>query len=68
MARIDVVLSAGDEDAAKIIEAINQFPAYTVERAEMEAHVFMVLARVAWREADFLRASEARRAKRAAPR
>jgi hypothetical protein len=62
--RIIVEFKAESEDGAEILAAINQFRPYTVERAEMEAHLFMVLARVAWREADQLRAVERRLAKR----
>jgi len=64
LTRLQVVFTAADSDAAEIIEALNQFKPYTVERAEMEAHLFMVLARVSWREADLLRAVERKRAKR----
>jgi hypothetical protein len=65
--RLQVTFKAEDEGAAAIVEAVNQFRPYTVERAEMEAHLFMVLARVAWREADMLRAAE-RRASNRKPR
>ena len=61
--RLAEVRVVGDVTAA-IVEAVNQFRPYTVERAEMEAHLFMVLARVSWREADLLRAVERKRAKR----
>jgi len=64
MTRILVEFRAEDEGAAAIIEAINQFPPYTVERAEMEAHLYMVLARCAWREADRYRQTERRIANR----
>ena len=64
MTRLQVTFKAEDEGAAAIVEAVNQFQPYTVERAEMEAHLFMVLARVAWREADMLRAAERRAANR----
>jgi len=66
--RLQVTFKAEDEGAAAIVEAVNQFRPYTVERAEMEAHLFMVLARVAWREADRLRAAERRTARRLAKR
>jgi len=62
--RILVEFKAGDEGAAQILTALAQFPQYTVERAEMEAHLFMVLARCAWREADRHRQIERRRANR----
>jgi hypothetical protein len=62
MTRILVEFRAEDEQGAEILTAINQFSPYTIERAEMEAHLFMVLARVAWREADQLRRIENRRA------
>jgi hypothetical protein len=62
--RILVEFRAEGEDGAKILAAVNQFRPYTVERAEMEAHLFMVLARSAWREADQLRAIERRRTSR----
>jgi hypothetical protein len=58
--RLLVEFRAEDEGAAAIIEAINQFPAHTVERAEMEGHLYMVLARCAWREADRHRQVERR--------
>ncbi len=64
MTRILIEFKAEGEDGAEILAAINQFRPYTVERAEMEGHLFMVLARCAWREADQLRAVERRRAKR----
>jgi hypothetical protein len=64
MTRILVEFKAEGEDGAEILAAINQFRPYTVERAEMEAHLFMVLARSAWREADQLRAIERRRTSR----
>jgi hypothetical protein len=62
--RLRIDFRAEDEGAAEIVKAVNQFQPYTVERAEMEAHLFMVLARVAWREADMLRAAERRAANR----
>jgi len=62
--RLVVEFKAEDEQAAEIITALNQFQPYTVERAEMEAHLFMVLARVSWREADQLRAIDRRRSNR----
>jgi hypothetical protein len=62
--RILVEFKAEDSEAAEIIEALNQFAPYTVERAEMEAHLFMVLARVSWRDADRLRQTERRLANR----
>jgi predicted nucleic acid-binding protein len=58
--RILVEFKAEDEGAAEILEALNQFDPYTVERAEMEAHLFMVLARVSWRDADRYRQIERR--------
>jgi hypothetical protein len=64
MTRLVVEFRVEDEGAAEIITALNQFRPYTVERAELEAHLFMVLARVAWREADRLRAVERRIANR----
>jgi hypothetical protein len=65
--RILVEFKAEDEGAAEIIEALNQFAPYTVERAEMEAHLFMVLARVSWRDADRYRQIERRLANRKKP-
>jgi len=62
--RIVVEFRAEDEEGTAILNAVRQFPNYSVERAEMEAHLFMVLARVAWREADLYRASERKRANR----
>jgi hypothetical protein len=67
MARITVEFRAEDDGAREILTAISQFPNYTVERAEMEAHLFLVLARVAWREADRYRATERKRAARKKP-
>ena len=64
MTRILVEFRAEDEDGQQIIAAINQFKPYTVERAEMEAHLFMVLARVSWRDADRYRQIERRLANR----
>jgi hypothetical protein len=65
--RILVEFKAEDSEAAEIIEALNQFAPYTVERAEMEAHLFMVLARVSWRDADRFRQIERRLANRKKP-
>ena len=62
--RILVEFRAEDEGAKEILEALNQFQPYTVERAEMEAHLFMVLARCSWRDADRLRQTERRSANR----
>jgi hypothetical protein len=62
--RILIDFRPGDAEAVEIIEALNQFPPYTVERAEMEGHLLMVLARVSWREADRLRQAERRLANR----
>lgn len=64
MTRLLVELRAEDAGAAEIITALNQFEPYTVERAEMEAHLFMVLARCSWREADRWRMLERKRANR----
>lgn len=64
MTRILVEFKAEDEGAQEILEALNQFEPYTVERAEMEAHLFIVLARVSWREAERLRVAERRLANR----
>jgi hypothetical protein len=58
--RILVEFKAEDKGAEEILVALNQFAPYTVERAEMEAHLFMVLARVSWREADRYRQVERR--------
>jgi hypothetical protein len=68
MTRIIVEFKAEDDQGREILAAISQFPNYTVERAEMEAHLFLTLARVAWREADRYRASERKRAQREARR
>ena len=64
MTRILVEFRAEDDKGREIIEAINQFRPYTIERAEMEAHLYMVLARCAWRDADRLRQIERKRANR----
>lgn len=58
--RIICDFSAEDEEGRELLETINQFPEWSVERAEMEAHLFMVLARSSWREADRLRDSQRR--------
>ena len=65
MTQIRIEFFADDEDARKILEAVTSVPAYTSARAEMEAHLYTVLARAAWREADRYRAVEKRAAKRA---
>jgi len=62
--RLVVEFRAEDDEGISILNAVRQFPNYSVERAEMEAYLFMVLARSAWREADLYRASERKRAKR----
>jgi hypothetical protein len=62
--RILVELRAEDEGSAEIITAINSIPQYTPERAELEAYLYMVLARCSWREADRLRQIERRLANR----
>lgn len=64
MTRIITEFRADDEEGAKILTALNQFRPYTIERAEMEAYLFMVLARVSWREADRLRVAERKLANR----
>jgi hypothetical protein len=64
MTRILIEFRAEDDKGREIIEALNQFPQYTVERAEMEGHLYMVLARCAWREADRYRQTERRIANR----
>ena len=64
MTRILVEFRAEDEGAAEIIAALHSIPQYTPERAEMEAHLFMVLARCSWREADRWRAAERKIASR----
>jgi hypothetical protein len=58
--QILVTFEARDDEAAEVIEALNQFPPYTVERAEMEAYLFMVLMRCAWRDVERLRQTERR--------
>jgi hypothetical protein len=63
---IEVQFSAQDEKGREILEALNQFPEYSLERAEMEGHLFMVLARVSWREADRIRLLERRQGRRRA--
>ncbi len=64
MTRILVEFKAEDEGAREILEALNQFKPYTVERAEMEAHLFVVLARCSWRDADRIRQAERKRRNR----
>jgi hypothetical protein len=62
--RLVVEFKAEDEGAREILEALQQFPQYTPERADMEAHLFLVLARVSWREADRMRSVDRRLANR----
>ena len=64
MTRILVTFQAEDAEAAEVIEALNQFEPYTVERAEMEAYLFMVLMRCSWRDVERLRQAERRLANR----
>jgi hypothetical protein len=54
-ASIEVVLIPKDDNAAELLAAVKQFPAYTVERYEIEAFLFMTLMRVSHRHADRLR-------------
>lgn len=61
--RIICDFSAEDDQGRELLKSLHQFPPWSVERAEMEAHLFMVLARSAWRQADRLRESQ-RRAER----
>lgn len=60
MTRILVTFQAEDEGAAEVLAALNSFEPYTVERAEMEAHLYMVLMRCAWRDVERLRQTERR--------
>ena len=60
MTRILVTFQAEDAEAAEVLEALNQFEPYTVERAEMEAYLYMVLMRCAWRDVERLRQTERR--------
>ena len=64
MTRIITEFKAEDDKGRELLAALNQFQPFTVERAEMEAHLFMVLARCAWREADRYRQLERKRANR----
>jgi hypothetical protein len=64
MTRILVTFQAEDEGAAEIITALNSIPQYTPERAELEAHLYLVLARCSWREADRMRQVDRRLANR----
>lgn len=63
-ASIEVQFLARDEGAAEIIRALQSVPQYTPERAELEAHLYLVLARCSWREADRLRSAQRRTANR----
>lgn len=50
-----------DPAEAKILRLLDEMPTYTAARAECEAHLYLALARVAWRDADRFRALETKR-------
>jgi hypothetical protein len=59
---LHVDLTSGDPKVAAILRRIDELPAHTSARAECEGALYLALARVCWRDADRLRAVEARRA------
>lgn len=67
-ASIEVLFLAHDQKAEEILTAINEFPAHTPERYEMEAFLFMTLMRASHRQADRLRDVQRRAEQREARR
>jgi len=50
-----------NEGEKEVLIALNQFPAYTLERCELEAQLYLMLAKIAWRDAERIRQSKVRK-------
>ena len=59
---------ADDDREVEILSALAGFPAFSVERSEMEAFLYTTLARASWRDADRHRDLARRQATREARR
>lgn len=62
---IEVTFTTTSPQLAESLSAIEALPKYSEERAECMAHLYLVLARHEWAEADRIRSSRRERAARA---